>query len=1182
MIARRFGLAVLVVACALVGVLGFAGEPALAAYVHKYEAQIAGAGTMIVNGGDLLVNEGSRLAEYNASSDVPAGELPASKVALAGFGFTGIAGSSLGIAVGHATGETELYVGTGSTETVGVLGVGACGTLECATLQGEWSGADTPNGSFVKNGSETEGTIGGVAVDNSSSVADWAKGDVFVSTFNIYGNDPNVDVVDVFKPEAGGKEEYVTQLNSASVGGESFVPHTIGTAEAVAVSEVNGDVMVVNNAATVDVFEPTGVGEYVLARRISGPHENVAFSGIRGVAVAGGSGTGAGDIFVLASEGVYEFSPTGEFLDRITGTPSGAFNHPGPVAVDPASGRVFVGDSAIDVFGGILVIPDTVMEGVANAKYQSQQGTWSLDLTGSVNPYGAGVATCRFVWGSTPALGNEASCEGPGESAADPVANGTSPVGVHARISGLAPDATYYYRLQAFNENGANEGEEAQDQSFTTSGPGIHEESTLNVTSTSATLNAAIDPDNAPTTYYFQYGTSTTYGESVPLPPGVALGSGKGDLGVSVHVQGLTAGTVYHYRVVAVSETGGEVVTVDGVDETFTTQAAGGGSALPDGRMWEMVSPPDKHGAMILPILADQGVIQASVKGDAITYATSAPTEAEPQGSTNDLQAFSTRGPDGWSSRGIAIPHEGATGASVGQGQEYRAFSEDLSLAVVQPFGSFDPSVSVEASEQTPYLRTNYLDGNVNDPCVESCYRPLVTGKPRFANVPEGTIFGESKSCPPKLICGPHFITTTPDLRHIFFEASAVLTDEKGGGIGREGGRLYEWAGGRLKVTSQAEMPSQRVLTSQDGSWVYFFSGEDLYVRHGNVTKLVAVLSAEDQRDHVHSPLNIALNVTTMRVSPDGRWLAFMSLRKLTGYDNRDAVSGKPDEEVYLYNAEGNGGAGSLVCASCDPTGARPVGVEYTSISDKLVGGDRVWDEHQWIAANIPGWTPMTLSIALYQSRYLADSGRLFFNSSDALMPQDVNGTEDVYEYEPPGIGGCTTSSLTFSVRSGGCVDLISSGASAEESGFLDASGTGGDVFFLTEAKLSSRDYDNSIDIYDAHECTSAEPCYPAAAAVPPACDTEASCRAAPTPQPGTFFGSPSSATFSGAGNLTQSAGPRVVKAKSLTRAQELQRALRICHAKKSKSGRAVCKRKAKMRYAARRSSTTTMKKGRG
>jgi hypothetical protein len=297
--------------------------------------------------------------------------------------------------------------------------------------------------------------------------------------------------------------------------------------------------------------------------------------------------------------------------------------------------------------------------------------------------------------------------------------------------------------------------------------------------------------------------------------------------------------------------------------------------------------------------------------------------------------------------------------------------------------------------------------------------------------------------------------------------------------------------------------------------------------------------------------------------------MAFMSQRELTGYDNRDAVSGQPDEEVYLYDAEGNGGAGKLVCASCDPTGARPVGVEENHPQGTLATGSKVWETGSWLAANIPGWTAYKLLAGLYQSRYLSDSGRLFFNSNDALVPQDVNGTEDVYEYEPQGVGDCTTSSATFGVRSGGCVGLISSGSSAEESAFVDASGNGGDVFFLTEAKLSPSDYDKSLDIYDAHECTSAEPCYTAPAARPPACDTEASCRAAPSPQP-PIFGSPSSATFSGAGNITPPRSAPAVKRRSLTKAQTLARALRACHAKRGRR-RVACRRQAEARYASRR-----------
>jgi hypothetical protein len=186
-----------------------------------------------------------------------------------------------------------------------------------------------------------------------------------------------------------------------------------------------------------------------------------------------------------------------------------------------------------------------------------------------------------------------------------------------------------------------------------------------------------------------------------------------------------------------------------------------------------------------------------------------------------------------------------------------------------------------------------------------------------------------------------------------------------------------------------------------------------------------------------------------------------------------------------------------------------------------------------------------------------------------------------VYEYEPPGVGDCTTSSGTYSERSEGCVGLISSGTSPEDSAFLDASETGGDVFFVTTAKLAAQDVDDAYDVYDAHECTSVEPCFAEPAAMAPPCATEASCRPAPTPQPA-IFGTPASATFSGAGNVVPSGSPPVVQPKSLTRAQKLAQALDACK-RKGRKRRAVCERRAKRRYgSAGKSAVASAERSRG
>ena len=259
------------------------------------------------------------------------------------------------------------------------------------------------------------------------------------------------------------------------------------------------------------------------------------------------------------------------------------------------------------------------------------------------------------------------------------------------------------------------------------------------------------------------------------------------------------------------------------------------------------------------------------------------------------------------------------------------------------------------------------------------------------------------------------------------------------------------------------------------------------------------------------------------RVSPSGRYLAFMSRRSLTGYDNRDAISGEPDEEVYWYDAETN----RLVCASCDPTGARPVGQYDTPevFPGLAMDPPGAW-EGRWVAAVIPGWTQSSGGVSTgHQPRYLDDSGRLFFTSSDALVPRDVNGRDDVYEYEPVGVGSCRPpsygqgASVVFNRTLGGCVGLISAGTGNTDSLFFDASASGNDVFFTTQDGLVQSDRDGTADMYDARVCTQTEPC-PSSLAVSPACTTTDSCRVAPSPQPG-IFAAPATATFVGAGNVT-------------------------------------------------------------
>jgi hypothetical protein len=338
-------------------------------------------------------------------------------------------------------------------------------------------------------------------------------------------------------------------------------------------------------------------------------------------------------------------------------------------------------------------------------------------------------------------------------------------------------------------------------------------------------------------------------------------------------------------------------------------------------------------------------------------------------------------------------------------------------------------------------------------------------------------------------------------------------------------------------------------------------------------TTFIATLSGEDSPEWEGNG-NGNASFLTVRVSPNGRYLAFMSAASLTGYDNFDAnpaAVGARDEEVYLYDSAAAPGAARLRCVSCNPGGARPNGVLDTRESGEGLGllADRrgVW-AGRWLAGNIPGWTAQSLVSALYQSRYLSDEGRLYFNSPDSLVPAAKNAKEDVYEYEPSGVGSCVSAT-------GGCVSLISGGSSDRESAFIEATPDGSNVFFVTEARLlPSQDTDTAFDIYDARECTAISPCLSPPEQAPAGCNEVDTCRPA---EPGQEIpqAAPFTSGFSGPGTTVAPApsGKLERKAsketKTLTLKQKLKRSLKSCKHKDrhSKHKRIRCEHRAHAHY---------------
>jgi hypothetical protein len=921
---------------------------------------------------------------------------------------------------------------------------------------------------------------------------------------------------------------------------------------------------------------------------------------------------------------------------------------------------------------------------LADSEHADEIGTTTATLHAAINPEGE-ATSYHFEYGTTTAYGS-ATTDTPLEGGLfeDQL--------VSAASTGLSVRTVYHFRVVA--TNAASETTFGPDQTFETQPPAaILSESVSQITSHAATLEATINPLGTPTTYRFEYGITTAYGSSIPIPDG-EVGSGTSPVALEVPLTGLTANTLYHFRVVAVNVLG----EVEGADQAFSTQGAEAVSLL-DGRSWELVSPPDKHGVSLEAITEEGGVIESSQDGNAMTYIAKAPVDSEPSGNRSiaNSQLLSNRDTSGWSTKDITTKHEAIVGIQFGEPSEYDLFSADLASSLVEAAGT--TPLSPKTTERTPYRRE-----------ANGEFTPLVTAE----NVAPGTEFGGSES--DEFQRGARFVGATPDLSHIVIKSPQALTS---GFNSNELTSLFEWSNGTLTLVSvlpdktpaseeekeaalgfgnllvrnaisndgnrivfetstssndrhlylrdvglgqtvQLDAPfagqpkgvshphyqlastdgtrifftdetrltpdsraketepdlymctvsvvggnltcTLRDLTvpakageagdvrgvvlgaSEDASRVYFVANGALTdnattggciasinppaglsctlyvydVENGQTTK-VAELSNRDRPDW-EAPAEADLGGITARVTPNGRYLAFMSQRPITGYDNRDTQSGERDEEVFLYDADAN----TMHCVSCLPSNARPTGVFDSGVfPGLLVDRPALWTE-QWLAGSIPGWTRVNVKHAFYQSRYLSNSGRMFFDSADGLVSQDTNKKEDVYEYEPSGVGGCDQAS--------GCVGLLSAARSAEESAFLDASANGGDAFFLTAAKLVPEDIDGAFDLYDARVCSAASPCLTPAGSEGLACNSADSCRAAPTGQPGLPPAPPTLATGP-SGNLPP-APARLVKPS--TRAQLLAKALKACK-KKNKKKRAACRAQAKKRYGP--SSTKAKKK---
>ena len=183
-------------------------------------------------------------------------------------------------------------------------------------------------------------------------------------------------------------------------------------------------------------------------------------------------------------------------------------------------------------------------------------GATTATVTGDVNP--GGQSTTWYVeYGTSTSYGSKTASTSAG--------SGSSTTSVSADLSGLQDGTTYHYRVVATNSANTSHGSDAV---FTTLTPPVATTgSASSITASSATLNGTVDPNSRDTTFYFEYGSSTSYGTKTATK---SAGSASSPQSESAAISGLQTGHTYHFRLVATSDAG----TSTGKDETFTTSSA--------------------------------------------------------------------------------------------------------------------------------------------------------------------------------------------------------------------------------------------------------------------------------------------------------------------------------------------------------------------------------------------------------------------------------------------------------------------------------------------------------------------------------------------------------------------------------------------------------------------------------
>jgi hypothetical protein len=379
------------------------------------------------------------------------------------------------------------------------------------------------------------------------------------------------------------------------------------------VDQQNGDVYVIDNSnGVVRRYDAAGAAKNFTAGPDSGtntlggssPFSFPSFAPAFGaVAVDRSGGLSDGNIYVLDfgpsfTGEVHVFSNDGTPLTTLTGsgTPAGAFAFGCGLGVDQSTGDLYVGDDN-DFTHGLVY------------RYSPSSGTVAEgDYSGGIAAPGplCGVAAAQgHVYTADPFSSFEVRSYAASDFATGPPPSPSSTL-IDTGVTAVAADPStgdvYVDKgdsIHLFDSTGAPLGTFGSSSDFGTDSAGVAIKgggnayvadrtsgeidvfgppitlpdvttgSADNIAATSATLHGTVNPDGVQLNgCHFDYGTTASYGHSVPCSPDAAsIPADSTDHAVSADLSGLTADTTYHFRLVAANANG----TVPGADQTFTT-----------------------------------------------------------------------------------------------------------------------------------------------------------------------------------------------------------------------------------------------------------------------------------------------------------------------------------------------------------------------------------------------------------------------------------------------------------------------------------------------------------------------------------------------------------------------------------------------------------------------------------